>query len=346
MAEAQSAPSSDAAPGNPGAAATQADQQPTPEGLQEPADNDAIYAEAFAQFLSNEPAGPNDSEAPNGQATAPPDQDEQTDPAGDEPPAVQLTDEQKHLLNRLHMTPDMIAGWTPEQRQAFLENAAKREADNTRTYQELRDRLQRLERDQQQAREGQPPQGTPPAEAPAQKGTLEAEAAQFAEQLLDDYGEQIKPLTDSHVKLARTVDQLTARLESETQASALKDRLLVEMTIDAGIRDLVNEFPSLSKAEARQKVEERFKNSWADSPHAKGDGPLLSRIRAAIHDAAKAEFGSTTESAAQAALVNKTKDRLKNQPPTGQGKSHKRPATEDDVYAEAFEEYLAPEFRR
>lgn len=358
--------------GSPGASGNQA----APDGGQQsqggspaaPPTTDDVYAQAFEQFLGpNAPADPKSATAPaNGQEQDQQAQAGQSEPASPDPAQQQadepeLTPEQQQLLARNHVQPSMIAGWTDQQRQDFLANLEKREADNTRTFKELRDRVQQLEKaqatpgqDNANAGQGQGQQQKPGEGAgdPGQGsgggsgGGLVEQVQSVVDSLVDTYGDEMKPLGDlmGHVNQELQRAQQQAQQASQAAASLpLLQQVLVEMTIDSGVRDLVGDYPSLSKAEARQKVVKRFETDWQASPHRTAEGPMLDRIKAALADAAKAELGTQTESAAQVALANKTKQRLRNQPQPGSGRGTPQPKTEDDVYDQAFQEYLKPE---
>lgn len=302
-----------------------------------------VYDKAFAEILG--PDAPAEAAPPE-----PATEGEPEKPASTEAPAPsQLADDQVQLLKRLHMTPEMIAQWSPEQQQQFLSNAAKREADNTRTFKRLKEQL-----GEKGGGDGAGDEGTEAGagqqqtqEAPA-SSELAKEAQQVVDDLVEVYGEEMKPLGDFTNKLVGVVGQLQQKLEETSGSSGVKDQLIVEMTIDSGVRDLIGDFPTLEKADAREKVVQRFEDEWRspNSRHRTAQGSLLNRVRAALRDAAAAEFGQVTETAAQVALANKTKERLRSQPQAGSGRGRKGPMTQDDVYDQAFEAHLAPEVRK
>ncbi len=340
-------------PGNGGEQAPGGDQ---PEAPATPADDERAYEDAFQRFLAD------DARKGTVATSEPTPSEGESEPAATEtpPPEPKFTDQQQQLLSRNHITPEMAATWTPEQRDAFFANAAKRESDQTRAFKELQQRVRELEsrsapgqsqtsEHSQDSEAGEASASNAAGEQPGQAPQRFGERAkQAVEQVLDTFGDEIKPFTELTVSLGETLDTLQQRFEQTQGELELRNRLIADLTLDSGIRGLESDFPSLSSAEARQRVIDRFKSDWSreDNPHRAGEGDLLTRVRAALRDAAKAEFGTTTESAAQVALVNKTKERLKGQPESGAGKGRPRPKTDDDLYEEAFETHLAPELRR
>ena len=107
--------------------------------------NDQIYDAALADLLGDKAEEtkvetPTDvsaqpaTEANDATATA-------TTPPADEGTPRQYTDQQVQLLGRLHMSPAQLQGWTDDQVQDFLSNAAKREADQTSYVKSLQDQV-------------------------------------------------------------------------------------------------------------------------------------------------------------------------------------------------------------
>jgi len=289
---------------------------------------DAAFEKHLAPELSGSNAGQKPADAPGSPATGKP-----------EAPA-QLTDAQAQTLSRSHMTPEMIAGWDDKQRTDFFANAEKREADQTSGYKKLQEKLA----DQSQTPEPKP-KGEPASTAAqvTPVGDFAESAQKVVDELATTYGDEIKPLGDLTVKLGQTLDNTNQALAQLQASSANKDGLIVQLSIQQAISDLVVDYPSLNKAEARKKVEARFVSDWQSegNAHRNGTAPLLDRLRMAMTDAAKAEFGTTTETAAQVALANNTKERLTNQPDASDGKARQAPQTQDDIYDQAFEKHLA-----
>lgn len=302
---------------------------------------DAVYDQAFANLMG--PDAPESTES--GQPPANGGQEGQEQQQAD-PEAPDLSDDHQQLLSRQHVTPEMFAKWTPEQQTEFLENAAKRERDQTTSYKQLKEKLAKLggdDDDDAEAGEGEQERETPAGEL----GELGDQVQHVVDELVDVYGEEMKPLGDVLNRVAGVADQLQTRVDRAETSGRVKDQLIVEMTIDTGMRDLQGDFPSLDKTEARERVVKRFESDWRgpNSRHRTGNGPLLNRLRSALRDAASAEFSNTTESAAQVALANKNKERLRTQPTAGSSRGRKPQLTEDDVYDQAFDEHLAPDLK-
>lgn len=330
----------------PAAGDNQPTETPSPATPQEAAAaNDKAYDDAIAVMLSDDaPEEPGETtpatDGADETGTKPGDNGavEPTAAAAAETEPLKLSDTEMQVLGRLHMTPEMIAGWSQEQREQFLANAQKREADQTASYKALQDKL----------KGGEQPDDTNPADNPPQvapDGELAAEIQKVADDAVDNFGDEIKPLADLTLSLSQRLDAQTQQLQAAQASATANGELLVQMTIENGISALVSDYPSLSKDDVRQKVEERFVRDWKaeGSPHRNGQGPLLTRVRQAIAEAAKSELGTVTESAAQVALVNQSKDRLKNQPDPAQGKPRQQPKTEDDLYNQAFDKHLKDE---
>jgi hypothetical protein len=348
----------------PHAAEAEGGKTPSTPGQETPApaaNEDAIYDQAFANILGPDapddpatpaPATPDPSEAaPDAPAAEDASEaaEEQETPASTAQQTPQLSDADRQLLSRQHMKESTFAKLDPDEQREFLANAAKRERDQTEYVRKLREQAKQRQEEEGGETEDEPgDQQQATRETPAHEpGELVQQAQKAVDELTEVYGDEMKPLGDVLGSLATTAEQLNTRLERSESAGARKDQLIVEMTLDAGMRDLQGDFPSLEKAEARERVIKRFQSDWAspESRHRTAQGPLLDRIRAAMRDAASAEFSSNTESAAQVALVNKTKERLRNQPHAGSAKGRKPPQSEDDIYDDAFEQTLAPELR-
>jgi len=274
--------------------------------------------------------------APNGQAatTSPP----------------ELTEEHQQLLKRAHLTPEMVESWTPDQQTAYFNNAAKRETDTTKSYQDVKGKLEELTTATAAYVKKNPatPQATPTDNAGGEPSATSdgeppadvvAKAREVVEGLTEVFGDEMKPLGN----VLDALETQVSNLQSKAATMPLMEGMIAQMAVKLGISDLAGDYPSLSTAGAREQVIERFEADWATSPHRTNEKlHHLDRVHKALGDAAKAVFGSVTESAAQITLANKTKERLNAQPATTtSGRSRSAPQTEDDVYAAAFQEHLA-----
>lgn len=263
--------------------------------------------------------------------------------------ASQLSPDQVQVLKRQHIEPEMVAGWSEAQRQSFFENASKREADQTTSYKKLSDQVDELSKKVDDGGKAEPEAGKQAEGGQATPATYATEAQGVADELVRDFGQEAEGAGKLYVKMGGAVDSLTTQIDTlqkqiatNDQTSNVQKGLIVQMTLENGIRDLVGDYPSLSKGEVRKQVNDRFLSDWKEenNPHRVGDGPLLDRIKAGQRDAAKSVLGTKTEKAAQVALVNKTKERLLNQPNPGDGKGRPVSRSQEDIYDQAFQEHL------
>lgn len=310
---------------------------------------DQLMDEAFNKFLGSDAQSPDDLPAETDPAAQ--QQQKPTDAApagGTETPT--LTDDQQHLLKRLHMTPEQLEGWSDEQRTAFFQNAKQREDDQRSSYVELEQRLKALESGNGTAAQdgseaggdNQQQEGSPDLD----KLGKDLEGA--IDGLTDVFGEDgVAPLKPALTGLLNVAKAATERADQLSAALASRDTVLVDLTIDTGIRDLTADYPSLSKAEAKKQVVEKFSALWkADTnSYRTGSQPLLERIREGLKAAAQATLGTTTEAAAQTNLVNSNKTQLTQQMPDGSSRQNNPPATEDDVYDQAFGDTIGKELQ-
>lgn len=310
--------------------------EPAPPSNDSTASEEQVYDQAIASLLDDDEHSPNPPEQqPGGEASEQQDGGEASPDGGETP--LELTQEQQQLLARQHLSPEMLRHWTPEQRQQFLENAAKRESDQTRSYQQLKAELDQLKEQLGQQQEGGDDEGGETGEEgeggnPA--GSLSEQARQLTDEMVDAYGDDIRPLAEMTGRLAQ-------QLEQSQQAGEAKDRLLVDLSTDHALRDLASEFPSLDSSDARKQVLNRFAQDWKANPPEGAN--LLERIRNGIRSAAEAEFQH--ENAAQVAQ-QQNRQRLRQQPTAGRGtRGRGAPQSEDDIYEQGFAETIGKELR-
>ena len=166
------APTADANAATPGAGTAVATPPVTPEP--------DIYDVAFDDFMGPDAKDPDT--APSSEMVIPKDPPAESQPAAEsqepgkepggaaEPP--QLTADQVQTLKRQHIEPEMVAGWTEAQKEAFFQNAEKREADQTSSYQQMSQRLDDLSKRVEQGGTGQQPQASQKARATPQLHSL------------------------------------------------------------------------------------------------------------------------------------------------------------------------------
>lgn len=303
---------------------------------------DAEFAATLGKEIAAETGQPQPQpQAPPTATPATPPQQQTSPPAG----TPQLSQEQADLLSRQHVTPEMFARFTPPEQTAFLQNAAKREADQASEYNRLR---------QQAETGGQQPQAqaAEPGEAPSQEAGqppatpfLET-ATKAIETMAETFGDEIKPLQGLMEGVNAEMAALRQQADQAARSTPIQNRILGDLTVDMAVQSLAADFPSLRAPEARNQVVAKFQADWPNSPHKNNAaiGPL-DRVRLAMRDAATATI-TTTEAAAQASLVDTTKERLGNQPVVASGRSTpSTPVSDDQIYGDAYTKILEPEVR-
>jgi len=307
---------------------------PTPAPAQGGDGSEDIYDAAFTETLGKEITS-------NGAAAT----TAVTPPAPDAAsPGTELTDEQRQLLSRWHLAPEMVAQWAEDQRSQFFENAQKRETDQQASYNKVRDDLTALQTAaaaylEQQQEGGAPPGGSGEDQTASSEGQPPdlSRVREVVDQLADVYGDDIKPLG----QVLDAVNEQVGALQQQAAYVPMLNQMIAQMALDGAVNALERDYPSLSTPEARKKVVEKFEEMWPKSPHrVNSELRYLDRMREGVRDAAKELFKNTTEATAQAALLNTTKEQLLQQPPTGQGRGTPHPMTEDALYAQAFNEHL------
>ncbi len=321
----------------------EADAQTPDPTTDDAANEDAIYDQALTEMLAGD----------EGAGAATETESKQDQPAGDATAgqstqqSTELDETQQRLLSKAGMTPEMVAGWTDEQRQGWFEHAAKREADQTQFGQQQSELIKRLEKLEQGGQEGgketnEQAKAGDDGDA-AGVNDLGESFDTALEGLVETYGDEFSALGPPMKAVIGRANELAEQLQ-QTQASARnQSRLLVDVVIDGGIRNLTDEYPTLSKAEPRQQVEDKFMELWNAQGSQYADpskGHFIERVRLGLKAAADAVLGNTTEAAAQASLLEKTKTRLQQQPSDGAGQGSKTPLTEEDIYDQAYAETM------
>lgn len=280
---------------------------------------------------------------------APPDagDTEATPPAGPGPTA--LTAEQTALLSRQRLTPEMVKHWSPDQLRDFLDNAAKREADSSRGYQDLRQELGQLRElvtkmqapeapaDSRAAKPGQTPQGDS-LEALAEK------VAEDAKTIVDTFGDDFAPLGDNLKVMASAVAELSKANRVHTQERQTMGQMLVDQTVVSGMASMVDDFPELREPAGRQKLLDQFYNAGLKDPRLtdRASGSTFpDRVGVVLRGLAESAFPDNTTQKAAAALSEVNRKRLSTQPRVGQQRGKSPPLTEDEVYQREQERILA-----
>ncbi|MCC7407385.1 MAG: hypothetical protein IT442_04895 [Phycisphaeraceae bacterium] len=270
---------------------------------------------------------------------------EATPPAGQGPTA--LTAEQTALLSRQRLTPEMVKHWSPNQLRDFLDNAAKREADSSRGYQDLRQELGQLRElvSKMQApadgkaapKPGQPPQGDS-LEALAEK------VAEDAKTIVDTFGDDFAPLGENLKVMASAVAELSKANRAHTQERQTMGQMLVDQTVVSGMASMVDDYPELREPAGRQKLLDQFYNAGLKDPRLtdRASGSTFpDRVGVVLRGLAESAFPDNTTQKAAAALSEVNRKRLSTQPRVGQQRGKSPPLTEEEVYQREQERILA-----
>lgn len=254
-----------------------------------------------------------------------------------------LSQERQHLLSRNHLTPEAVESLPADQREAFLSNLEKREADTQAEIKRLRQAAGEAggQGEQQGGEQGEGQQSTDSQQG--QDGQLTQSIREAADSMVETFGDEAKPFAEQTVKLAQTVEQSQQQLSQMSEHNQLLQQTVADMTLRSAVDRLTDEYPSLKKQGARDQVLQKFRQAWPNSPRKSEQGPIIDRIQAAMRDTVASEFGNVTESAAQQQQQQRTEQQLQQQPNPGQGGNRPAAVTEDDIYDQAFSETLAKE---
>lgn len=320
-----------------------ADEQ-TPEGAEAVVvdGDDDVYEQAFTEFLG-------DAVTPSKDTETPPSDDSGSTPPADDSDAEpdQLAEEDVQLLRRQHLSPEAFKQLPAEARQEFLQNARKREADNAKTYQQLKQENERLKagkatQDSEGDGEGDDSDETTPAEQPSDDVELSEEEQKLVDEVVDNYGDELRPLAEDHAKARAQLRQVRQNLETSEQSRHIQARLLIDHIADSTLDGLEADFPSLQDAEARQKVIARFQQDYNSNPSEEdANTSLARRMRAGLKAAAEATFSGSDA----ASTRDRKRNRLSRQPSAGSRRGQPRPKDEDEAYNRAFSETLGKELR-
>ena len=251
-----------------------------------------------------------------------------------------LNDQDRQTLSRSKIDQQMFEAWSPDQRRAFLDHQSKRERDQSDSYRKLSEQNAKLQQEleeRQRAKDG----GDFDAEQPSDE--VESSVSGVIEELVDTYGEEMRPLQRAFESMQERINQL----EGVGQQAPVMQRVIAELTMKTAISDLVPEYPTLQNPEVRETIERKLSERWPESKHRQDTAkPMIERISAELRDIARDEFGDATATASDtASLIDRNRERLANQPVVGFGKGRPAPLTQDDIMDQAFAEHLAPALR-
>jgi len=250
-----------------------------------------------------------------------------------------LNEQDRQTLSRSKIDQQMFEAWSPDQRRAFLDHQSKRERDQSDSYRKLTEQNAKLQQELEE-RQRAKDDGDYSAEQPSDQ--VESSVSGVIEELVDTYGEEMRPLQRAFESMQDRINQL----EGLGHQAPVMQRVIAELTMKTAINDLAPEYPSLRNPEARETIEQKFSERWAESKHRQDvTKPMIERISAELRDIARDEYGSVPENADTASLIDRNRERLAQQPVVGFGKGRPAPVTEDDIMDQAFAEHLAPALR-
>lgn len=260
-----------------------------------------------------------------------------------EPGPVKLSAEQMQVLRRQHITPEMIAGWTPKQIQNFLDNAGKRETDQAQSFSSMREELTQLRTVVEKLADGKASKEEQAA-AGEKLDTLASKMAKQAQTFVETFGEEVAPFAETLQEVTKAVETIQEENSAFRAERHMLQRVILDQAIAMGIRDLASEFEDLAQTDARQKLVARFQKdgmnhkSFAD----KNGKPFHERVTDVLRELAADEFGDPTPPTSAA---NPTRDRvqqhLRSQPKTGSTRGRPARRTVEDIYDEGVAAMLA-----
>lgn len=167
------------------------------------------------------------------------------------------------------------------------------------------------------------------------------------DKLVEEYGEEIRPMGEVLGRMeAANANARQIAAEAGSLANDMST-FITDMAMDMLMSTMTDKYPSLSKADARNKVAERFWTEWSTGEYGDGGGVTLSSMRSALENSAKVVFSNTDETTAAANLVKKNQQRVASQPGRGSAKPSRVPSNpqeaEDMVYDDALSELLQDE---
>lgn len=354
-AAAPSAPAAPAAPagdgGGPAAPATAPDAGPSggPGNSDVSADAESVYDSESQSLVESDGSNDNGFDSDTGElrpeddgAEAPETESETEADDGeaaetgeaDDGDAIELDEVQEAVLDYLGLDVDDIEGWDAERLDALVDRVLDSLPDE--------DGSDRGEVDADDAF----------ADDPIVE-QFDAAIDEVADQLVENYGDEIKPVADLFRATARDASRTRQQLDVANQAIVQMSDLVAsvgtmqaEMALEAGLSRLEKQYPSLSKPDARERAVERFWDKWETGQYLT-KGSMYSGVNQALDEAVSALFKDTnTEASAAAQLVKTNQDRVASQPGRGnQRPSPKQPANEaervEDVYDEEVQAMLA-----
>ena len=242
-----------------------------------------------------------------------------------------LTDGEKQIFSRAGLPDKFTDGWDRARIDTLVQHLAKSQAEQDKLGAELG----RLKAGTPEPKKDEKP-AVPQSPRSQRSEKIAALQAWAKENIADEMAEAFG--------LMQELDAENAQLRELGNRGPLNqaaEELVQDLVLELGFSRLEKDFPSVSKPETRKLVEDRFWLEWNTGAYSKPGVSLQSQIREALSSAARVTLSpNITESSAAASLIEKNKLRIASQPRTGPQGNRPKPRTEDDIYAEAYEEIM------
>lgn len=291
-----------------------------------PLDDDA-YDSELSGLIGNDDAEGATQAAETGDET-------QTDETPSQTPAAKsvLTLAGQKALESVGIDAELVTGWPQEKLNNFIDKIRATQ-DSAQRWAEVSERQEQaqLQKAAEQAKQNRQP------------SEFRQQVDEIFSKLAESYDEDIKPLAG----LFSSMDERIAEMSESAGIVPQIGALLTELVLSNELRSLEAQYPTLSKADAREKVTERFWTEWKTGEYQKLQKPIIEQIREAITNSTRVTFNNIDEKTAVANLVNKNKKLVQSQPKLSSGRQNpNRTGSEDDIYDSAFEETIGKELSR
>lgn len=293
-------------------------QDPTSDPTE--AANEAVYDSALADLMASDEADQETANDVAHDAGYSADGDSGTDEGSQDESGGgddTLTEQQKQLLERLHVPESALEAMSPEQRDQFLKVNKKRQDDQDAAWSSVQDRLKKLEGGDDDPGEGGDGDGD---ESEGSKPGLEAKAQQVIGDLVEQFGDEMEPLGE-------VFGEMSSALETSQKEAERLGNMLAEQILDSEINRLTWDHEGLRSRDERAEFIEAFHEAWSKADHSKGS--FREQVEQVADEVVSARYSSNKH---QNAANARTQNRLKGQIRPGNGKGRAKPKSVDDVY--------------
>ena len=308
----------------------------TPVNFDETPDADAVMDAAFEKAFSDTELVRDDKKQEDEQTTQekgvsensdlPDDEmldtkkDESIDAASHAGDELNLTDQEREIIESIGFDADEIADWPRDRVDKLIEHNKNR-VDGMGSP------------DEKSSEDGDQRKSERADTAP--EAIVQTFNKAFDELADNGFGEDLVPLKQCF----EAMDEETGRLNQQVSMVESMGKVIGDVVIELGLSRLASEYPSIDKPEVRSRVMDNFNK--IDLPKCAGNTPQ-EKVLDGLRQATKATF-TNTEQSAKLALAKRTQSRLKNQPhrskslksPVG-AKTPARTTNQSDPYDIAF----------